>query len=52
MGESFEIYNLVTQPNLQINSRFTPYFKTATQTNPTGTMLGELGKIEKIAVTR
>ena len=43
MGESFEIYNIISAPSLQINSRFTPYYKTATQTTPTGTMLGELG---------
>ena len=43
MGQSFEIYNILTSPNLQINSRFTPYFKTASQVVPTGTMIGELG---------
>jgi hypothetical protein len=43
MGQSFEIYNIITAPYLQINSRFTPYFKKATQVVPTGTMMGELG---------
>ena len=43
MGQSFEIYNIITSPYLQINSKFTPYYKTAEQSTPTGTMLGELG---------
>jgi hypothetical protein len=44
MGQSFEIYNLISSPDLQINSRFIPYYKTAGQVVPTGTMMGELGK--------
>ena len=28
---------------LQINARFIPYYKTATQIEPTGTMIGDLG---------
>ena len=56
MGQSYEVYNVITSPYLQINSRFTPYYKTATQVTPTGkmkvsvnchqptgTMMGELG---------
>ena len=43
MGQSYEIYNLITHPSLQINSRFIPYYKTATQLTPTGTMIGDLG---------
>ena len=43
MGQSYEIYNMVTMPTLQINARFIPYYKTATQIEPTGTMIGELG---------
>ena len=44
MGQSFEIYNLVTAPQLQINSRFAPYFRLPDQIVPTGTMISELGK--------
>lgn len=43
MGQSFEIYNLITSATLQINSRFIPYYKTSGQTVPTGTMMGDLG---------
>ena len=43
MGQSYEIYNVISMENLQINSRFIPYYKTATQIEPTGTMIGELG---------
>ena len=43
MGQSFEIYNIITGPTLQINSRFIPYYKTAEQALPTGTMMGEIG---------
>ena len=43
MGQSFEIYNIITAPYLQINSQFIPYYKTATQIEPTGTMMGDLG---------
>ena len=43
MGQSYEIYNIITSPDLQVNSRFIPYYKTATQATPTGTMMGELG---------
>ena len=43
MGQSYEIYNIITSPSLQINSRFIPYYKTLTQSQPTGTMMGELG---------
>ena len=43
MGESFEIYNIITSPHFQMNSRFTPYYKTASQVVPTGTMMGEMG---------
>ena len=43
MGQSYEVYNLVTAPYLQVNSHFTPYYKTASQTAPTGTMIGDLG---------
>ena len=43
MGQSFEIYNLITSPSLQINSQFIPYFKTEYQVSPTGTMIGDLG---------
>jgi hypothetical protein len=43
MGQSYEIYNIITAPYLQINSRFTPYYKTLGQAVPTGTMMGELG---------
>ena len=44
MGQSYEIYNLITSPALQINSRFVPYFRLPNQIVPTGTMMGELGK--------
>ena len=40
---SYEIYNLITAPQLQINSRFTPYFRRPDQIVPTGTMMGEIG---------
>ena len=43
MGQSYEIYNIVTMPYLQVNARFIPYYKTAIQIEPTGTMIGELG---------
>ena len=43
MGQSYEIYNIITSPYLQINSAFTPYYRTANQVVPTGTMLGALG---------
>ena len=43
MGQAYEIYNIVTMPALQINARFIPYYKTATQIEPTGTMIGDLG---------
>ena len=43
MGQSFEIYNIISLPYLQINSRFIPYYKKANQIVPTGTMMGELG---------
>ena len=45
MGQSFEVYNLITSSTLQINSRFIPYFRLPGQVVPTGTMMGELGKI-------
>ena len=45
MGQSYEIYNLITSSTLQINSRFVPYFRLPEQVVPTGTMMGELGKI-------
>lgn len=43
MGQSFEIYNIISMNYLQINSRFIPYYKTAGQVIPTGTMMGDLG---------
>ena len=43
MGQSYEVYNLITAPYLQINSHFNPYYKNAGQTAPTGTMIGDLG---------
>ena len=43
MGQPFEVYNIISAPTLQINSRFIPYYKTATQLLPTGTMMGEIG---------
>ena len=56
MGQSYEIYNLITSPSLQINSRFVPYFRLPDQVVPTGivqfesfklsnkgTMMGEIG---------
>jgi hypothetical protein len=43
MGQSYEIYNIITAPYLQINSQFTPYYKRANQIVPTGTMMGSLG---------
>lgn len=55
MGQSFEIYNIITSPNLQINSLFTPHYRHAKQVIPTGeialiveliksgTMMGEIG---------
>ena len=43
MGQSFEIYNLITFPSLQINAQFIPYYKTESQITPTGTMIGDLG---------
>lgn len=50
MGQSYEIYNLVSMPDLQVNARFIPYYKTAFQVEPTGTMIGEVGI--KIGSTR
>ena len=43
MGQSFEVYNIISAPTLQINSRFTPYYKKLGQQIPTGTMMGEIG---------
>ena len=43
MNDSYEIYNILSASNLQINSRFIPYYKKAGQVIPTGTMMGELG---------
>ena len=43
MGQSYEIYNIISAPYLQINSQFIPYYKTATQLAPTGTMMGSIG---------
>ena len=43
MGQSYEIYNIITSPQLQINSRFVPYYKSSDLIVPTGTMMGELG---------
>lgn len=43
MGQSYEIYNIISASYLQINSEFIPYYKTATQVTPTGTMMGTIG---------
>jgi hypothetical protein len=43
MGQSFEIYNIISTDYLQVNSRFTPYYKRVNQVTPTGTMMGDIG---------
>ena len=44
MGQSYEVYNILTTSTLQVNSRFIPYYKSVGQIVPTGTMMGEIGR--------